>query len=113
LAEHLPALCEKMCNDEQYWCENGDFKLSTTRGYRAARLKLGDNYIVYKLQDIQNLLRIFYMVHMQQVRYLKAMPDVVNYETNALSAIDYVEPHVNASKCIVYPKLFDELKAYW
>jgi hypothetical protein len=53
------------------------------------------------------------MVHTQKVRYLEAMPDVMNYETNALSAIDYVEPHVKASKCIVYPQLFDELKALW
>jgi hypothetical protein len=41
------------------------------------------------------------------------MPDVMNYATNALSATDYVEPHVNANKCIVYPQLFDELKALW
>jgi hypothetical protein len=82
---------------------------STTRGYRAARLKLGNNYIVYRLQYIQDLLRIFYKVHMQQVRYLEAMPDVMNYATNALSAIDYIEPHVNANKCIVCPQLFDEL----
>jgi hypothetical protein len=60
LAEHLPDLCEKMCHDEQYRCESGDFRLYTTRGYRTARLKLGDNYIVYKLQDIQDLLRIFF-----------------------------------------------------
>jgi hypothetical protein len=45
---------------------------------------------------------------MQQVRYLEAMPDVMNYATNALSAIDYVEPHVNDNTCIVYPQLFDE-----
>jgi hypothetical protein len=53
------------------------------------------------------------MVHMQQMRYLEAMPDVMNYATNALNAIDYVEPHVNANKCIVYPQLFDGLKVLW
>jgi hypothetical protein len=47
------------------------------------------------------------------MRYLDAMPDVMNYATYALSEIDYVEPHVNASKCIAYPQLFDELKALW
>jgi hypothetical protein len=113
LAEHLPALCEKMCNDEEYRCENCDFRLSTTRGYRTTRLKLDDNYIVCRLQDIQYLLRIFYMVHMQQMRYLEAMPDVMNYATNVLSAIDYGEPNVNANEYIVYPQLFDELKALW
>jgi hypothetical protein len=89
-----------MCNDEQYRCENGDFRLSTTRGYRTARLKLGDNYIVYRLQDIQYLLRIFYMVHMQQKRYLEAMPDVMNYATVALSALDYVETTVNQTNVL-------------
>jgi hypothetical protein len=86
---------------------------STTRGYRTARLKLGDNYIVYRLQDVQYMLRIFYMIHMQQMRYLESMPDIMKYAANALTAIDYVEPHVNANKYIVYPQLFDELKAFW
>jgi hypothetical protein len=101
VAKHSPTLCEKMCSDEQYRCVSGDFRLCTTRGYRTARLKLGDNYIVYRLQDVHYLLRIFYMVHMQHMRYLEAMPDVMNYATNALSAIDYVEPNVNANKYIV------------
>jgi hypothetical protein len=83
------------------------------RGYRTDRLKFGHNYIVYRRQDIQYLLRIFYMVHMQQKRYLEAMPDVMNYATNVLSAIDNVEPHVNANTCIVYPQIFHELKALW
>jgi hypothetical protein len=113
LAEQLPALCEKICNDEQYRCENGDFRLSTTRGYRTAMLKLYDDYIVYSQHDFEYLLRIFYMARVQQMRYLESMPEVINYATNALSAIDYVEPHVNANKYIVYTQLFDELKALW
>jgi hypothetical protein len=68
---------------------------------------------VYKLQDIQYLLRIFYIVHVQQMRYLEAKSDVMNYATIALSAIDYVEPNVSANRCIVYPQLFEELKALW
>jgi hypothetical protein len=35
------------------------------------------------------------------MRYLQAMPDVMNYVIVALSAIDYVETNVNANKCIV------------
>jgi hypothetical protein len=83
------------------------------RGYRTDWLKFGHNYIVYRLQDVQYLLRIFYMVHMQQMRYLEAMPDVMNYASNALNAIDYVEPNVNANKSIVNPQLFDELNTLW
>jgi hypothetical protein len=112
-AKDLPDLCAKMCNDEQYRCENGDFRLSTTRGYRTARLILCDNYIVYRLQDIQYLLRIFYVVHTHQMRYLEAVSDVMKYATIALSAIDYAQTNVNANKCIVYPQLFEELKALW
>jgi hypothetical protein len=53
------------------------------------------------------------MVHMQQMRYLEAMHYVMNYATNALSSRDHVKPNVNANKYIVYPQLFDELKALW
>jgi hypothetical protein len=51
------------------------------------------------------------MVRTQQMRYLEAMPVVMNYATNALSGIDYVEPNVNDNKYIVYPQIFDEIKA--
>jgi hypothetical protein len=79
-------MCEKMCSDEQYTCENCDFRLSTTRGYNTARLNLGDSYIVYGLKYIQCLLRIFYVVRMQEMRCLEAMPHVMKYATNALIA---------------------------
>jgi hypothetical protein len=84
LAEHLPTLCKKMCSDEQYQCENGNFRLFTTRAYRTARLKLGDNYIVYRLSDLQCLLRILYVIHNEQINYLEAMPEVMNYAVSAL-----------------------------
>jgi hypothetical protein len=53
------------------------------------------------------------MVHMQQMRCLEAMPDIMNYAANTLSATSYVEHNVNANKYIVYPQLFDEHKAIW
>jgi hypothetical protein len=52
------------------------------------------------------------MVHTQQMRYSEAMPDIMNYATNALSAIAYVEPNINANKYVVYPQLFDEFNAF-
>jgi hypothetical protein len=64
LAEHLPELCEKMFHDEQYRCENGDLRLSKTRGYRTARLKLGDNYIVYRLRDF-SICFVFSILYMR------------------------------------------------
>jgi hypothetical protein len=103
LAEHLPTLCEKMCSYEQYQCENGNFKLFTTRAYRTARLKLGDNYIVYNLSYLQYLSHIVYLIHKQQIHYLESMPEVMDYAVSALTATDYVEAPVNANKYIVYP----------
>jgi hypothetical protein len=100
-----------MCSDEQYQCKKGNFKVFTTRAYRTARLKLDDNYIVYKLSDMHCLLRIFYVIQNQQINYLEAMPEVMVYAGNALTATDYVEVPVNANKYIVYPQLFEELKA--
>jgi cellulose synthase/poly-beta-1,6-N-acetylglucosamine synthase-like glycosyltransferase len=100
-----------MCSDEQYQCENGNFKLFTTRAYRTARMKLGDNYIVYKLSDLQYLLRIFYVIQNQQIHYLEAMPEVMDYAVSALTATDYFEVPVNANKYIVCPQLFEEPNA--
>jgi hypothetical protein len=100
----------KKCGVGQYQCENGNFKLFTTRGYRTARLKLGYNYIVHKLIDLKYLLRIFYVVRKQQIHYLEAMPEVMDYAVNVLTATDYVEVPVNANKYIVYPQLFEELR---
>jgi hypothetical protein len=111
LAEQLPTLCEKMCSDEKYQCENGNFKLFTTRTYRTTRLKLDNNYIVYKLNDLQYLLRIFYVIQNQQINYLEAMPEIMDYAVHAFTATVYVEAPVNANKYIVYPQLFKNLKA--
>ena len=109
LVEHLPAMWTEMCNDKQYRCENGDFKLYTTAGYRSARLRLSDNYIIFKLHDLQILLRLLYVIHAQQIRYLEALPDILNYTTVALTSPEFVDPP--ASKYIPYHQLFEELKA--
>jgi hypothetical protein len=69
-------------------------------------LKLGDNYILYKLSDLHYLLRIFYVIPNQQIRYLEAMAEVLDYAVSALTVTDYVEAPVNANKFIVYPQLF-------
>jgi hypothetical protein len=99
-----------MCNDRQYSCgsEKSEFTLSTTKKYCTARLKHGDKYIVYRLHDLQILLRILYMAHKQQV-FLEALPDFLDYANIALTS-DYVEP-LTANKNIQYKQLFHELKS--
>jgi hypothetical protein len=101
-----------MCSDEQCQCENGYFKLFTTRDYRTARLKLGDNYIVYNLSNLQYLLRVFYLIHKQQIHYLGAMPEVMDYAVSAQTATDYVDVPLNANIYIVYPQSFEEINAH-
>jgi hypothetical protein len=100
-----------MCNDEQYRCANGDFRLYDAWLSHCPVENV--TITLCRLQDIQYLLRIFYIAHAQQMRYVEAMSDVMNYATIALSAIDYVETNVNANKCIGYSQLYEELKALW
>jgi len=52
---------------------------------------------------------MFYIVH-QFNSYITALPDVVNYVISALSSDTYVEPPATASKLILNPQLFEELK---
>jgi hypothetical protein len=85
MAEHLQAMCAEMCNDKQYRFVNGDNRLYTIGVYRIAMLRLGDKYIIFRLQDLQTLLRILYMVHVQQIRYLDVLPEIINYEAVALT----------------------------
>jgi hypothetical protein len=101
-----------MCNDRQYssGSEKSEFTRSTTKQYRTGRLKHSDKYIVYRLHDLQNLLRILYLAHEQQKVFLNALPDILDYATIALTSSDYVEP-VTVNKNIQYKQLFEELKS--
>jgi hypothetical protein len=77
-----------MCNDRQISCgsENSEFTLSTTKAYRTARLKHGDKYIVYRLHDLRNLLRILYVAHEQQKIFLEALPNILDYVNIVLTS---------------------------
>lgn len=112
VGEHLHQLCAEMCNDRPYVRTNDDFKLTTaTRSYRTARLSLGSNGITYRLQDLQYLSRIFFMIQNQQLYYIQAQSDVMNYAVLTTATTEFVLPPVNASTNILYPRLFEELKA--
>jgi hypothetical protein len=41
---------------------------------------------------------------------MRALSDVLTYVTAAQSSSTYIEPHVNASKHVLYPQLFEEIK---
>jgi hypothetical protein len=52
---------------------------------------------------------MFYIIHNQQLLYLRALPDVLTYTTAAKSSTNYIEPQDIASQHILYPQLFEEL----
>ena len=110
LAEILLRICESMCGGEDYGHSDCDFRLNITGSWRVARMTVDKQYISLKLVELQHLSRMFYVVQNQLDAYTNAMPDVLSYVTAALSSTAYIEPAPNASKHIVYPQLYEELK---
>jgi len=110
MAECLPRICASMCGNEQYGCNEGDFRLNTTGSYRIARLCVDKQYIGLRLGVLQYLSRMFHVLQNQMKVYTLSLPDVLAYVTVAFTSVNYVEPPPNASKHIVYFQLFDELK---
>lgn len=53
---------------------------------------------------------MFHVVVNQQIQYTEALSDVMTYVTATLTSSNYVVPGPNASKNILYPQLFEELK---
>jgi hypothetical protein len=109
-AEHLPRICEAMCGDEQYTCVDGEFTLQTTGTYHVARVYDGKKYISLHLTELRYMMYMFRVVHNQQIIYFRALSDVINYARAAQQSSVYVEPATSASKSILYPKLYEELK---
>lgn len=111
LAECLPRICESMCANEQCGCSEGSFRLTTTATGGVARMYVDKQFISFRLADLQYMARIFHVVRNQLNVYTLSLPDVLAYATVALTSPTYIEPSLpTASKHIVYPQLFDELK---
>jgi hypothetical protein len=110
MAQHLPRLCESMCDDEQYQWKDGMFRLTTIGSYKAARLYLDKKYINYKLHELRYLLNMFHVIQNKLTTCTFAMPDVMAYSITALTSTTYVEPTRDMSPNILYPNLYEELK---
>jgi hypothetical protein len=106
LAEILP----RICGSENYVYNDGEFRLNTADS--VARMTLNKKYISLKLGQLQHLSRMFHVVQKQLDAYTNAMPDVLSYVTAALSSTAYIEPAPNATKHIVYPQLYEELRQF-
>jgi hypothetical protein len=111
LAERLPDLCQAMYRHEQYAFSDGMFRLTTTRGYKTARITYDKHYISFKLDELRYLSNTLYMLQNQLTYYTLALPDLLNYVAKALPSTVYVEPSPDASNFILYYQLFDELKS--
>ena len=97
LAEHLPRLCDALCASIHYSsCVHDGFMINTTGTYRIARINLvlgkHSKHIAFKLQDLQYLDNIMYIIVKQLKRYNNAQSDVMTYATSAMESNDYVEP---------------------
>jgi len=101
-----------MCGFKLYGCkeEEGNFSLNTTGSCRGARLYLDKQYISLSLVDLQYPSRMFHVIQNQLNAYTLSLPDVVAYTTTAYISVNFTEPPPNASKHILYPQLFEELK---
>jgi hypothetical protein len=103
-------LSEAICDDEQYQCKDGVFRLTTIGSYKIARLYLDKQYINYKLHEFHVLSNMFHVIQNQLTIYTFAMPDVMAYSISSLTSVDYVEPTPEMSKRILYEVLYEELE---
>jgi len=110
MAEFLPRICDSICGNEQYVCKVGAFILNTfgTKGF--ARLYLEKQYSSLRVADLQYLREMFHVVQNQLNVYTLCLPDVLSYVTAALTSANYVQPALNASRHILFPHLYEELK---
>jgi len=110
MAECQPRICESMCGNAQYGYSDGAFRLNTTGNTKVARLYYGKEHITLKFQELRHLLYTFSVVQNQMNSFISALPDVITYMISALNSSTYIEPSPTASKHILYPQLFEELK---
>jgi hypothetical protein len=111
MTEILPRICESMCRGENYDYSDGDFRLNAQGGSGSiARMTINKKYMSLRLGELQHLSRMFHVVQNQLDAYTNAMPSVLAYVTAALSSTTYIDPTADASKLILYPQLYEELK---
>jgi len=108
LVDNLPAQCDALCNDEFFKVEDGDLKMTTTAVYKTTILSLGvkRNKETFKPHELRYLSLIFHTVQNQLIKYIEALPDVMNFVLSALGSTTYIDPPTNANKNILYCQFF-------
>ena len=107
--EHLPKLCEAMCQGNQYACKDDLFRLQTNGMYVVSRIYLGKQF-GFKLVELPYLMNMLHFVRDQKIKYILAQNNVIAYVIAALGWTEFVDPLPTSSNHILYDRLFDELK---
>jgi hypothetical protein len=111
LWDNLPSLCDAMRRGDTFTCKDSLFRLKTTATVGVAKMYLGREFINFKLNELQNLLRRAPFIADQQTKYILAQNDVVQYTVAALGSTEFVDPHPTATNLVLFDQLFDELKS--
>jgi hypothetical protein len=74
-----------MCDDGQYSCKDGVFRMTTIGSCKVARLYLDKQYINYKLHELRCLMNMIHVIQNQLATYTLAMSDVMAYSVTALT----------------------------
>jgi hypothetical protein len=59
-------------------------------------------YINFKLNELQNLLRMATFIANQQIKYIIAQNDVVQYTVAVFVSTEFVDPHPTATNLIFF-----------
>jgi hypothetical protein len=110
IASHLDNMCTSMCGNEHYAFRVGLFRLTATGSLKIARMYYDKHYLQFKLEDLQYLNKILFIILNQFKAYQDAQADVMTYVLSALGSATYVEPLPTANKSILYYQLYDELR---
>jgi hypothetical protein len=110
LAEVIPHMNHSLCINESTNFKDGDIRLTKTGSIKVARFYLGTRYISLKFQKLRYHRDMFYIIHNQQILYMRALSDVLTYVASAQSSATYIEPPPNSSHNVFYPELLKELK---
>ena len=111
LSVHLPTLCEHLCKQEPYRCNELSFRLQTVTGgiEPAAKLTMDRTSITLKVGELKYLLLNMSTLVRQLARYTMAENDVSGYVHSSIASSSFVAPKETASLFVQYDVLFDEI----
>jgi hypothetical protein len=106
---HLSTLCEHLCKQEPYKCNELSFLLQTVTGgvEPAAKFTNDRRYITLKVGELKHLLLNMSSLVRQLARYTMAEKDVSEYVHSFNASTSFVAPKETASLFVQYDVYFD------